>query len=240
MITKTKLFILSSIIFIGCSKIKDPFPVEEIKDSFAVGVNNSAVNVVTLDSAITIIGYGLSATFDIDIDQNGNADLTLSSSWTHSNGGFFNYSTGISNINSSYKVSTIEMPVDTFYRCIDTINNITRFYNSFFNWSCSNGVNSITSIATTRVKYPKVYNANYSPNNTESWLNTILKLSEYSGSSLPANPQRYYVYGNWNNEQLKYILIKKDNGSNPLYGWIKLSVTNHYEITLYEYAFQKE
>ncbi len=225
--------LLIIVTFASCSKEKD--------SSFVIGVDNDSMNTFTLDSAVEIIAPALSVNeFELDIDNDGINDFKLVSEHNVSSGGVNQRGSFLIVLNTSFLVSTTEM-IDTTYQCYNFSLNSTTTYNNFYSYSCLTENDSIQSINI--FEYPKVYSSGDSYNCNESWLNSELILSYLNNSSSNIGPpysNHNIVRGNWNLQNMKYILISKDIGPKSLYGWIKLSVENFKEIQFIEYSLQKE
>lgn len=112
------------------------------------------------------------------------------------------------------------------------------FYNNYSNATCPEDGND-TIYAIRNLSYPKIYVKGDTVNFSESWLNEELILS-YFDNSIGDRTSYKILRGNWNNSNMKYILFRIKKTSKSYYGWLKLSVDEHNEISFFEYAYQDE
>ncbi len=215
----------------------------KLDSKFIIGLNNDCIDITTLNPTIEIIAPAYIYTHqNFDIDKDGISDFELRSDHISSPGGLKYQKSSIKIVNSSFQISVIEMS-DTLHRCIHSINDTIisyMVYNNYSNVTCSgDGIDSVYSPNT--FSYPKIYSTGDTLNLTESWSNDDLTLSYYNYMYFLISPPITYsiVRGNWNNQNMKYVLFKKDHEGIYIYGWLRLSIDNIKEIRFYEYAIQK-
>ena len=241
------VLILTIILINGCGKETcEPCYTETDYDkTFIIGTENGFIDITTLDSTIKIIAPAHDYTNEIfDIDKDGIPDFEIHSDHGISPGGINYQKSSIKVVNSFFQISIIEMS-DTLHRCMQITNDtiVTYiFYNNYSSYSCyGDGID--TTYSPNIFSYPKSYSTGDSLNDNESWTNEDLTLSYYDNSYHGWYPP-YIAYsimrGNWNKQNMKYILFKKESNDKNLYGWLRLSIDNYKEIRVYEYAIQKE
>ncbi len=214
---------------------------------FIIGVDNDFVDITILDSTIKIIAPGHNHTSEnFDVDNDGVIDFEIHSEHGMSPGGYNYQESSIKIVNSSFQISVIEMS-DTLQRCMhmqveyDTVIYYI-YYNNYSAYTCyGDGID--TTFSPNIFYYPSIHMPGESLTQLETWSGDDLTLSSYDGSNYIWFPH-YKLYsvlrGNWNNQNMKYILFKKEYNSIALYGWLRLSIDNYKEIRVYEYAIQKE
>lgn len=217
--------------------------IEKVDSSFTIGIENESIQVTTFDSAIKLIApFHDMVIFDIDIDDNGTDDIQLRSVDNFSPAGIMVEKSRIIIINPEYELSVIDMP-DTMRRCTEIINDsLLKYthYNNYSGYKCDDGIDTVIYITT--YSYPDVYSLGDTLTDNEKWSNNYIDLAYYDHSVFYTI--EYYKYlsivrGKWNNQNMKYILFKKENNGQIRYGWLRLSIDNYLEIRFYEYAIQK-
>lgn len=206
---------------------------------FRIGVESCFVDVTSFDFPINIkADIHDSDRLMLDIDNDGVNDFEIVSTCSTSEGGINVTSSDIRTINTSFQLSTVEI-FDTIYTCERVYNDSTfwyTYYNNASNYNCS-GESSIIDYSSISYACPKIHSSLDTLTFSESWLSENLILASYDISS------SYYetsiVRGVWSNQNMKYILIKKNYNGNNLFGWIKLSISGMSDIFLYEFAIQK-
>ncbi len=215
---------------------------EEIDKKFKIGKDNVLVDIIKFDSSISINApWHSNAIAYLDVDKNGVSDFEIKCNWAISPGGVNVQSSSIKILNPSIYISVIEVS-DTSHLC-ESI-NYKMYYNNNSNYICCDSCKN-TTYPSEIYNYPYIYHIGDTLNHLEKWLNNELTLSYYDHSSHSGYPTLYKFLcdikrGNWNNQNMKYILFKKEHNDKFLYGWIRISLENYSNIRVYEYALQKE
>ena len=234
---------LMLILINGCKKEKDK-PLDTEID-FIIGTENDFVDITKFDSTIKIIATSYnSINVDFDIDKDGIPDFKIRSDYETSPGGINYQKSSIKVVNSLFQISTIDM-FDTLHKCTQITNDtiITYIiYNNYSTYTC-NGDGIDSTYSPNIFSIPKIYSMGDRLTYNEFWSSEDLIFSYYDQSYQWVYPP-YISYsvirGNWNNQNMKYILFRKENNNKSLYGWLRLSIDNYREIRVYEYAIQKE
>lgn len=239
---------LALVLFNNCENetSKPPDSNNDPESTFIVGIDNGLTKITIFDPAITIIALPHNSTYQtIDIDDDGIFDLEVHSEHLISPGGINFQKASFKVINPSYQVSFTEIS-DTIHRCMqltgDSVISYT-YYNDYSGISCQG--DAIDTIYYNGIySYPRIYNTGDTLTQTEFWTDTNEELifSEKNTTSfvyLP--PVTFYSIDNgyWNNQNLKYVLIRKEHNGRILYGWLKLRIDNYKEIRVVECALQK-
>jgi formylglycine-generating enzyme required for sulfatase activity len=204
-------------------------------DNRFVGKPSTSLIMTRFDSIRIIALDRTTIYYKIDVDSDKVADFRVSTLYGYSSGGASTMKTDIKVLADSTDISSVAL-IDTTYIC--SYYNYPIYYTKSSGYvSRSTSLDTISSIATNY--YPKVYAANDTLNeNAVQWSNQTLVLS-YRNDSGNNYRQNHIENGIWNNTHMKYLLFRKIKGGELHYGWIKLSITDHTDITLYQYACQK-
>lgn len=210
---------------------------------FVISYNYECINITTFDSTIEIIPYaGDFKNYEFDVDNDSVADFELYSKHSISRSGSGYEKSAIKIVNPSYEISVAEFP-DTLHKY--TTSAAITYYNSYVDFSNDwtkqwEGHDTIISYS---IKiYPEAYSLGDTLTSNALWSNDDLILSYFDGTcDQMVEPMICWkeLYGNWNNQNMKYIIFRKKNNGKDLHGWLRLSIDNITEIRVYEYAIQK-
>ena len=239
--------ILALILTCGCDKENcEPCITNTANDkSFIIGTESDFINITKFDSTIKVIAPAHDfANENFDVDKDGVNDFEIRSDHGISPGGVNYQQSSIKILNSSFQISVFEMS-DTLHRCMqvayDTLIAYV-YYNNYSNYTCSgNGID--TTYSPNNVYYPSIHSTGDSLTLNENWHGDDLTFSYYDQSYhgwFAPFTSYLIVRGNWNNQNMKYVLFKKEYNDTELYGWLRLSIDNYKEIRIYEYAIQNE
>lgn len=237
------VFVLASsiLMFTACDKDNEDQNNDNSNISnFIIGKDNGAVTITAFSPAVIIYGEGSSyQNHLIDMNNDGVNDIDLRSYFSVSPGGVNNKYSYIKSINPSFEISSI-LSVDTIYLCNeqenDTITHFT-FFNSASGFSCSGVIDSVLAPYTTNCS--QIYSNGENIDSNTIWSSNELMFSNFNNSaSFWDNKFTEYniLIGNWNNQDLMYVLVKYNNNGTIRYGWIKIGVEDYRKVTIYEYA----
>jgi hypothetical protein len=225
---------LFTFLFVNCKKDDTIMP---LNDTFIIIPSNEFVKIEELDSTYVKYDGNFFDELLIDVDRDGFDDFKLLSSYTGSAGGIREIESYIEVLNHAYKISVINI-TDTTRACISPINdtvNFTTYYNNYSNFLCnSQSTDTIAYINSTT--HPRIYSTGDTVSQSGIWEGGKMTLSYYDYSTHFFSAYSI-IKGNWNNQNMKYLVFNKDGTDE--FGWIKLSIVGHNEIQVHEIARPK-
>lgn len=216
---------LFTLLLLNCKK-DEPFTAPD--DTFIVGPSNGFVKIEKFDSLYVKYDELL-----IDLDGLGSDDLRLLSYFASSAGGYRVHESYVEVLNNMYGISVIDI-TDTIRSCENKINSTVSswtYYNKASNFLCdSQYIDTIAYIISTT--HPRVYSDGDTVTKSGIWEKGKLTLFHHDHSIFFQSTYDI-ITGNWNNQNMKYLVFNK-NGTDE-YGWIKISLVG-LEIQVHEIA----
>ncbi|MCD6347680.1 MAG: hypothetical protein J7L96_09700 [Bacteroidales bacterium] len=231
------IFILVLLLF-SCKK--------EVPESFIFGLPGSDMSVELLQPAFQLtIGANDSYDYDLDIDQDGTADLRFSGYSGIASSGQTTNGWDVSTLNKSFEFAAEEVQ-HSFSQC--RLETEDRTYITYFSdkssYQCDNELSACDRVE--KKWSPFMYSPGDKVEKRPDWRNesTLLTSFHYHNDYIGHVENNevfsayYEVYGNWPGAENKYLLIRDTKGHKDKYGWIRLSFISTYSIEISEYALQ--
>jgi hypothetical protein len=229
------------ILSIGCRKDNSDKRANSTDTTFLIGISNTfnelKIFIPPLELRAIIPNQ---KEYLMDIDNDGTPDFALISKHIISSGGLkYGYS-AIRPLNNWSEISAIDTLLLTRECVSDLTHSITQ-YTNFSKYQCSLN-NSDISKGSSTSRYPMIYDNQDKLSYSGIWSADEMQLSYYDSTFSYYSPVYYYyrvVRGIWNEQQEKYVGVKLNKDNKTRFGWIKLSIENHKDVKLHEFAIQK-
>lgn len=246
-----KIYFTPFIIFLLLSSCHKDYLIER-DSSIIIGDVSDEFIISTLESPDTLnANYNQSDELAIDLNNDGQNDILITSWLFGSPGQGADYGSYIEPINNKTSILSFEKKDTVFYFQVrDTVyhSNFTEIFNGIY-YESVNRHNSDSIHTITKRSYPLFLKEQDVINSNESWENDQLtfRATGYRGGQQEQtnddiNHIIYYdriynnlLYGDWPIDEIKYIGIKY----NDQLGWIKVKLESYRKVIIYEYALQK-
>ena len=249
---KINLIYLTAICFclITCKKDNQP----EISSYKIVCGTKTDVIIHDYDSILIGSRYVVKS-FDFDVNSDGSADFQLTSEIYGSAGQGYHPRAKLLCLNSNCMINGY-LSSDTIFKnfqsdtIYDSFQEKVKITNRTI-YSCEriDNADSIKQIQTDQFKYLSKNKGDYL-DKSEFFKSTTITLSDEWSSSfeLPVNHndtiienyyQNHYTCHSFPSDVIQYIGIKIKDGKNDKIGWLKISISENYKISIWESAIQK-
>lgn len=242
--------ILLILLFAACEEEEEQSPnnASNTEYVFTVGVDRG-VNITKFNTPIDIRDEdGFISSYVLDLNQDQMDDIIISSEEKRMGENLDYQSASIQGIHNDTIEFATTFYADSVYKCLkkvkDSLVDEYRYYKS--KCSCTSTLNDTTyeiglgSIS--KFYTPNAYNRSQSFQ-ASSWYfqqDFILAYNQSKRYNAATNSVTLcYTQEEWNNAIEQYVVFRIKKGSETKLGWIKLSISNYYQILLHEYAIEK-